>query len=259
VSHHSCAKRIAEAQATLGCSLYRCDNGSDLAPKLPYLLDQPAPGQRQPVKAASRRSRSRGARALTGRRCPAHLAKADQPILPRLRAIFRMFQRDQNERGSRFRWALEHVLALVTLISPGVSGKPPAGDFSRRLVTSTPTTTISTTAGRAFISPSKSSVQRLLHATIFPDSEALHHTSIACDSCARRLITDASVNDGRTVVRPLQTERSASNADDNRTALYAPPTELGMSVSLPIFIQLRKDNGRRRTLCHNRNLRPSLS
>jgi hypothetical protein len=32
--------------------------------------------------------------------------------------------------------------------------------------------------------------------------------------------------------------------------LYAPPTarftELGMSVSLPIFIQLRKDNGRRR-------------
>jgi hypothetical protein len=106
--------------------------------------------------------------------------------------------------------------------------------------------------GGAFISQSKSSVQSLLHAAIFPDSETLHHTSVACDSCARQLITDASVNDGRTVVRPLQTERSTSKADDNGTALYASPTErfteLGMSVSLRIFIQLRKDNGRRRTL-----------
>jgi len=73
----------------------------------------------------------------------------------------------------------------------------------------------------------------------------------ACDSCARRLVTAASVNDGRTVLRRLQTERSASDADDNRTALYAPPTaqftELGMSVSLPIYIQSQKYNGRRRT------------
>jgi len=46
------------------------------------------------------------------------------------------------------------------------------------------------------------------------------------------------VNAGRSVMRPLQTERSASDADDYQTALYAPPTtrstELGMSVSLPI-------------------------
>jgi hypothetical protein len=57
------------------------------------------------------------------------------------------------------------------------------------------------------------------------------------------LLTAASVDDGRTVIRPLQTERTASDADDNRTALYAPPTarftELGMSVSIPIFIQSR--------------------
>jgi hypothetical protein len=61
---------------------------------------------------------------------------------------------------------------------PGVSGKTPAGDFSRRLVTSTPTTTISTPAGRAFPLPSKSSVQSPLHATIFPDSETVHHRSV---------------------------------------------------------------------------------
>jgi hypothetical protein len=51
------------------------------------------------------------------------------------------------------------------------------------------------------------------------------------------LLTAASVNDRRTLVRPLQTERSVSDADDNLTALYAPPTarftDLGMSVSLP--------------------------
>ena len=63
---HNCAKGRAEAQVTLRCRLHRCDKGSDLAPYLPYLLDQPAPGQRQLVKAVSRRRRSGGARALTG-------------------------------------------------------------------------------------------------------------------------------------------------------------------------------------------------
>jgi hypothetical protein len=46
------------------------------------------------------------------------------------------------------------------------------------------------------------------------------------------MLTAASVNDCRAVERPLQTERSASDVDDNRTALYAPPTarftELGV-------------------------------
>jgi len=58
------------------------------------------------------------------------------------------------------------------------------------------------------------------------------------------LLTAASVSDGRTVVRPLPTKRSASDAGDDQTVLYAPPTarfaELGISVSLPIFIQLWK-------------------
>jgi hypothetical protein len=82
-------------------------------------------------------------------------------------------------------------------------------------------------------------------------SRKLWITRRACCSCTRRLPTATSVNDDRTVVRPLQTERSASDADDNRTALYAPPTarftELGMSVSLPILIQSRHSDGARLT------------
>jgi hypothetical protein len=50
------------------------------------------------------------------------------------------------------------------------------------------------------------------------------------------LLTAAPVNDCRAVERPLQTELSAREVDDNRRELYAPPTarftELGMSVSL---------------------------
>ncbi|SRR5216684_4501266 len=134
---------------------------------------------------------------------------------------------------------------------PGVSGKAPAGDFSRRLVTSTPTTTISTPTGRAFPLPSRSTLNVYSTPRYFSPRKPCITRQCACDSAARRLLTAASVNDGRTAVRPLQTERSTSDADDNRTASYAPPTarftELGMSVSLPIFIQLRKDNGRRRT------------
>jgi hypothetical protein len=55
------------------------------------------------------------------------------------------------------------------------------------------------------------------------------------------LFNTASVNGRRAVVRLLQNVRSASDADDNRTALFMPPTarfiDLGMSVSLPTFIQ----------------------
>jgi hypothetical protein len=47
----------------------------------------------------------------------------------------------------------------------------------------------------------------------------------------------------RTVVRPLQAVCSNGDADDNQTALKAPPaariTEFGMPVSRPIFIQQR--------------------
>jgi hypothetical protein len=54
----------------------------------------------------------------------------------------------------------------------------------------------------------------------------------------------------RTIVRPLPTVRSASNADDNWTALIGPSTarftDLGMSISRPTVIQQRTYDGRRR-------------
>jgi hypothetical protein len=59
-----------------------------------------------------------------------------------------------------------------------ISQKAPSGRFKRRPLTSTPTTTISTPAGRAFPLQSSSSAQRLLRATIFPDSKTVYHTSV---------------------------------------------------------------------------------
>ena len=63
-------------------------------------------------------------------------------------------QLDQNERGSRFRWAPEHLLALGTLISLAYREKRQQADLTDASLTSTPTTTISTTVGVAFNLPS---------------------------------------------------------------------------------------------------------
>jgi hypothetical protein len=50
---------------------------------------------------------------------------------------------------------------------------------------------------------------------------------------------------------PLQTVRSISDADHNRTASCAPQTawfaDLGLSITLPIFIQQWNHNGSRGT------------
>ena len=78
-------------------------------------------------------------------------------------------------------------------------------------------------AGRAFISPSKSSVQRLLHATIVSSSETALRTSsglrFLCTPIADRRIDPG----GGAVVRLSQIVRSISDVDANRTALSAPP------------------------------------
>jgi len=70
----------------------------------------------------------------------------------------------------------------------------------------------------------------------FPTPTACATRQRAGDSCARRLLAAASVDRRRTVMRPLHTLRSASDADDNPTTLCASPiarsTELGRSVSL---------------------------
>ena len=84
ISHGTLAKGMAELQAGLRYRLHlnlSCD-GSDVAPTLPYLLDQPSPGQRQPVKAVSRRSRARKARALRG------WSWSDQLVISRSTKIF---------------------------------------------------------------------------------------------------------------------------------------------------------------------------
>ena len=68
---------------------------------------------------------------------------------------------------------------------------------------------------------------------------------VLCDLIGDAIAPDLEgARNSNGVVRPLQTARSASDgsdADDNRTALCAPPaerfTDLGMSVSLPAFIQ----------------------
>jgi hypothetical protein len=70
-----------------------------------------------------------------------------------------------SSRDSTGRLALEALKTCMSLT------EAPAGSLTRCPLTSTPTTTISTPAGRAFPLPSKSSVQRLRCATIFPDPE----------------------------------------------------------------------------------------
>jgi hypothetical protein len=85
-------------------------------------------------------------------------------------------------------------------------------------LTSTPTTTISTPAGRAFPLPSKSSVQCLLHAAIFPDSETVHHTSVRMrfmlTPVARHCIGQLSPNRRA----PVANSALGEQRDDKRTA-----------------------------------------
>jgi hypothetical protein len=68
VSHGTWAKRMADVREALRCGLRLSRNRSDLARGKPYRLEAKEPGRRRPVQAASRRSRARVARALTGLR-----------------------------------------------------------------------------------------------------------------------------------------------------------------------------------------------
>jgi hypothetical protein len=102
--------------------------------------------------------------------------------------------------------------------------------------------------GGAFILPSKSSVQSLLPATIFPSSEAMLLTSTGlrflCTPIAQRCIGQRQPNHRV----PVTTMRSASDADNNQTALDAPPNaRFALSITLPMFIQQRNYKGRRGT------------
>src|SRR5258705_11109232 len=123
---------------------------------------------------------------------------------------------------------------------PGVSGKAPAGHFTR-----CPLNLNSHNHNQHAGRPCFSLAVLIEHPTSTPryDISRLRKCASHLSAHAIHAHADCSPlhrNDGRTVVRPLQTERSVGDADDNRTALYAPPTarftELDLSVSLSIFI-----------------------
>src|ERR1700730_5756733 len=98
---------------------------------------------------------------------------------------------------------------------PGVPGKAPAAYFSRRLVTATPTTTISRPAGRAFPSPSKPAANPLI---VFATADVslrypnpfrrslqyeIQHWPRGCNLSRCQLLAGASLNRCRTVQRPV--------------------------------------------------------
>jgi hypothetical protein len=119
------------------------------------------------------------------------------------------------------------VLALGTLISLAYREKRQQATLRDAPLTSTPTTTISTPAGRAFLLPSSSSTQRLLHATIFPDSEIVHHTSVRMrfmrTPIAHRCIgTTAEPS----CARCKQSARSATRMTIGRHCMRRPPHDL---------------------------------
>jgi hypothetical protein len=64
----------------------------------------------------------------------------------------------------------------------------------------------------------------------FPLQKPCFACQRAWNSSARRLLTTASVNGRRTVVRPSQTVRSISDVDDDRTALFVPSTGIGKNI-----------------------------
>jgi hypothetical protein len=152
---------------------------------------------------------------------------------------------DHSSRDSTGRLALEALKAFMSLTE--APARVRARNRNLRIL---PTTCARPTAALLSRRPHRApNIYSALRD--FPPPKPCITRQFACGSYARRLLTAGSVNEGRTVVRPLKTERSAGDADDNRAALYTPPTErfteLRMSVSLPIFIQLRKYSGRRRT------------
>jgi hypothetical protein len=84
-------------------------------------------------------------------------------------------------------------------------------------------------------------ISRLRNSASHVSAHAIH-AHADCSSLHRSTMTEPSGS-------RCKTERSASDADDNRTALWVPFTarfaDFGMSVSLPTFIQ--KNNGCRGT------------
>jgi hypothetical protein len=181
---------MADVHSALRRGLHLRHDRSEFAPTLPYLLEQLSPGRRHPVKAGKpAEPGARTARALTGWSGSGSLVESRQQVfLPARVALTVMDAREALARSrgrealaERFTLSRKHaqkgVLALGLLNSLAFRKKRHQADTRDAPLTSTPTTTISATGGGAFILPSSSSVQRLLHATIFPSSETVLSTS----------------------------------------------------------------------------------
>src|SRR6266849_10917691 len=89
---------------------------------------------------------------------------------------------------------------------PGVSGKAPAGGFKRRLLNLN-SHNHNQHAGQAVLFSCRPDRAFKVYSTLryFPPPKPCITRQCACESCASRLLTTGSVNDGRTVVRPLKT------------------------------------------------------
>jgi len=116
-------------------------------------------------------------------------------------------------------------LRLARRAGPAAS-PPQAG--SRRRVTSTPTATISPPAGCAFPLPSKSSVQLLPCATIFTDSETVHHASVSMRFMrtpnAHRCISQRRPNRRAPVAK--KSARPVTRMTIGRHCMRSPPHDL---------------------------------
>jgi hypothetical protein len=177
----------------------------------PWPLGEPLPGQRQSVKALSREAGSRPATALT-----------DWPWS----GLFAV-------SGLAHIWAKYGWMALGSLKCWIPSAKRMARAFGRLLKNSKHSNHMHPADGGAFTLPSKSSVQSVLHATIFPSFETVLRTSAGLRflrmSTARRRVSQRSPNRRSPV----------SHLGDGREAQFA--------ISWPVEERL-VCNGRLRTV-----------
>ena len=162
---------MTEADSPLRCGLPASRDWSEFAPTLPYRREQPSPGRRLQVKGAGEPAepgraisaslelmaqvwptRHERANKFSAGVCPVqgHGCECGARAKPLSRGVGggRTLSRKRTQKS---------VLALGRLISFGFRKKRHQADSRDAALTSTPTTTISATGGRAFFLPSKQS------------------------------------------------------------------------------------------------------
>jgi hypothetical protein len=205
------------------------------------LRRRPARGRKHRVSAAPRSWLSRGRLLLVLRPKPRRfcwpwLARS---ITGRRRSYIRPCRSAsviaKSATDSQLIVALDHRSLRVPGMSDGarnvdcprLSGKAPAGDFKRGLTSPTPPAISARRAGRAFPLPSRSSVQRLPCATIFPSAETAHHTSVpAIHAHADCLPLHRSTTAEPSCARCKQSARPATRMTIGRHCMRRPSYDL---------------------------------